>query len=110
MGSIEKTRHHLFCPKRVYNPEIPLHYILLYKGGRIVFSLRPADDIDLMAGSDIELQNLNNKLIERKLLFKLFKGLVSEIEVDINQNLVRYLDVELNLQNGSVSPYMKPNG
>lgn len=50
----------------------------------------------------------NNDKI-RKLLFKFFKRLGFVIEVDINQKVAQYLDVELNLQNNNVSPYIKHN-
>lgn len=45
----------------------------------------------------------------RKVLFKLLKSLVFETEVDMKKKIDKYLNVELNLQTGSVSSCMKPN-
>lgn len=42
-------------------------------------------------------------------LVKLINSLEFESELDINNKVVQYLDVDLYLQTGSVSPYTKTN-
>lgn len=42
-------------------------------------------------------------------LFKLFKNLDYEIDVDINKNIIKYLGGEMKLLIVNVSPYIKPN-
>lgn len=49
----------------------------------------------------------NNNI--RKKLFPLFNHLGFKITVYLNVKSVQYLDVELNLTTGTVSPYIKPN-
>ena len=41
------------------------HYTSLSIGGRPICNLRFADDIDLVDGSNSELQNLTNRLVDR---------------------------------------------
>ena len=41
------------------------HHISISIGGRSICNLRFADDIDLMSGSNGELQDLTNKLVHR---------------------------------------------
>lgn len=50
-------------------------------------------------------RRVNDKI--KKMLFENFKSLGFEIEFVMNKKVVEYLDVELNLQTVSVSPYMK---
>lgn len=48
-------------------------------------------------------KRVNDKI--RKQLYKLFKSLGFDIEVDMNSKVVQYLDTELNLETGNISLY-----
>ena len=48
--------------------------------------------------------------LARKKLSKVFNELGLKITVETNLKIVNFLDVTLNLNNGSYSPYRKPGG
>lgn len=43
------------------------------------------------------------------MLFKVFHNLKFSLTVEMKKKIVQYLDVEFNLDAGSVSPHLKPN-
>ena len=47
--------------------------------------------------------------IARKRLFNVFRQISLKITVEINHQIVNFLDITLNLNNGKFTPYRKPN-
>ena len=59
----------------------------------------------------ILLRNLNGQQMDkkRKAIIKIFKDIGFSIDIQTNLKEVDFLDVTLNLQNGTYHPYKKPN-
>ena len=59
----------------------------------------------------ILLRNLNGQQMDkkRKTIIKIFKDIGFSIDIQTNLKEVDFLDVTLNLQNGTYCPYEKPN-
>ena len=59
----------------------------------------------------ILLRNLNGQQMDkkRKAIIKIFKDIGFSIDIQTNLKEVDFLDVTLNLQNGTHHPYKKPN-
>ena len=57
------------------------------------------------------LRNLNGQETEkvRKNIIRVFKDIAFSLEIETNLKEVDFLDVSLNLQNGTYRPYKKPN-
>ena len=70
------------------------------------------EDIGLYRDDGLGLfRNLSGTQKERKKkqIIKLFKECNLTITIDINLNIVNYLDVQLNVKDGTYKPYRKPN-
>ena len=59
----------------------------------------------------ILLRNLNGQQMDkkRKTSIKIFKDIGFSIDIQANLKEVDFIDVKLNLQNGTYRPYQKPN-
>ena len=59
----------------------------------------------------ILLRNLNGQQMDkkRKTSIKIFKNIGFSIDIQANLKEVDFIDVKLNLQNGTYRPYQKPN-
>ena len=59
----------------------------------------------------ILLRNLNGQQMDkkRKAVIKIFKDIGFSIDIQTNLKEVDFVDVTLNLQNGTYRPYKKPN-
>ena len=71
------------------------HHTSISIGGRPICNLRFADDIDLMGGSNGELQDLTNRLVDRATSYgtdvsteksKIMTNSVNNIRTDISMN------------------------
>ena len=70
------------------------------------------EDIGLYRDDGLGLfRNLSGTQKERKKkqIIKLFKECNLTITIDINLNIVNYLDVQLNVKDGTYKPYRTPN-
>ena len=64
------------------------HHTSISIGGRLTCNLRFADDIDLMNGSNGELRDLTNRLIDRATAYGIkFSTEKSKIMIDSTQNI-----------------------
>ena len=70
---------------------------------RFIGGLYRDDGLGVLSGT--RRQNENTK----KLICEIFRKLNLKITVEVNLKIVHFLDVTLNLESDSFSPYMKPN-
>ena len=52
-------------PEKIMQETLHGHRMSIFNGGRPICNMRSADDIDLMGGSNGELQDLTNRLVDR---------------------------------------------